>query len=203
MSEAPLRSEAWILAALVGLGSAVGCERQLTTTSVVERYGTPDEEVEFFEELKDLPLVSNEDALHALFLLSDGEDHWGTYAERVAEAKRRKWVPTGFDEPSTESAEVGWIATAGCRIAKVDGGINMRIWGPIPRYAVRELRNEGILVGKQDGMSFTGAEFVDFLTRLARNTNLQGASALAQAAAAGDATTSSAKRLLPPTGRFE
>lgn len=199
MSEAPLRSEAWIVCAFL----AVGCERQLATTSVVERYSTPDEEIAFFEELKDSLLVSNEDALHALFLLADGEDHWATYAERVAEAKRRKWLASGFDEPSTESAEVAWIATAACRIAKVDGGINMRIWGPIPRYAVRELRNEQILVGKQDSMSFTGAEFVDFLTRLSRNAGLGGASALAQAAAAGDAKASPEKRVLPPTGRFE
>lgn len=198
-----MRSKAWVMCALLGVAWAGGCERQLTTTSVVERYSTTDEEIEFFEELKEATLVSNEDALHALFLLADAEDHWGTYSERVAEAKRRKWLPTGFDEPSTESAEVGWIATAACRIAKVEGGVNMRIWGPIPRYAVRELRNEQILVGKQDGMSFTGAEFVDFLTRLSRNANLGGASALAQAAAAGDAKPSSTKRVLPPTGRFE
>jgi hypothetical protein len=198
-----LRSEAWVVCALLGVGWAVGCERQSTTTSVVERYGSLDEEIVFFEELKESALVSNNDALHALFFLDDGEDHWGGYADRVAEAKRRKWLPGGFDEPSTESADVGWIATAACRIAKVDGGVSMRVWGPIPRYAVRELRNEQILVGKQQGMSFTGAEFVDFLTRLSRNARLTGASALATASAAGDAKASAPKRVLPPTGRFE
>jgi len=182
--------------------AATGCERQLNTTSVVERYGSGDEEVEFFEELKDSMVVSNEDALHALYLLADGEDHWGSYADRVAEAQRRRWIPASFSEPSTESAEVGWIATASCRIAGFDGGVSMRIWGPIPRYAVRELRNSQILVGKQENMSFTGAEFVDFLTRLSRIARLNNASALETAAASGKQATP-AKRPLPPTGRFE
>ena len=181
---------------------APGCERQLTTTSVVERYRSGDEEVEFFEELKDSMVVSNEDALHALYLLADGEDYWDTYADRVAEAQRRRWIPTSFSEPSTESAEVGWIATASCRIAGLDGGVSMRIWGPIPRYAVRELRNSHILIGKQESMSFTGAEFVDFLTRLSRIARLSNASAL-KTAAASDRQATPAKRPLQPTGRFE
>ena len=147
-------------------------------------------------------MVSNNDALHSFFLLADKEDGWTTYDERVAEAKRRKWLSSSFDEPANESAEVGWVASASCRIAKIRGGLSMMVIGPTSRYAVRELTHMQILVGKKETQSFSGLEFVDYLTRFARMTNLSSGSVLEKLPkqATGQEPT---RKPLPPTGRFE
>lgn len=179
-----------------------GCERATMTTSSVEKFESADAQIEFFEDLEHSQVVSNNDALHSFFLLADKDDGWRTYEERVAEAKRRGWLSGSFNQPSTESAEVGWIATASCKIAKIRGGLSMMIVGPIPRYAVRELTNEQILLGKKVNQSFSGLEFVDYLTRLSRMARLKGGSILERVP--NDARNEGNQtKPLPPVGRFE
>ena len=78
----------------------------------------------------------------------------------------------------------------------------MQIIGPIPRYAVRELTHMQILIGKKETQSFSGLEFVDFLTRLSRMSDLSGGSVLEKLPVQATSQEPSAK-LLPPTGRFE
>lgn len=190
----------WMIA--VAFVSIVGCERATMTTSAVEKFESADAQIEFFEDLERSQVVSNNDALHAFFLLADRDDGWRTYEERVAEAKRRGWLSHSFDEPANESAEVGWIATASCKIAKIRGGVTMMIVGPIPRYAVRELTNEQILIGKKANQSFSGLEFVDYLTRLGRMTRLKGGSILERVPDEARNQGTQAKPL-PPVGRFE
>ncbi len=179
-----------------------GCERATVTTSSVEKFDQKHEEIEFFEDLERSHTVSNNDALHALFLFADQEDGWVTYEARVEEAKRREWIDKTFDEPSTESAQVGWIAAAACRITKIPGGLTMQVIGPTPRYAVRELTHHEILLGKKESQSFTGLEFVEFLTRLGRMAVLVGGNAHADLPVT--ATDQAApEALVPPSGRFE
>ncbi len=182
--------------------SIAGCERATMTTSSVEKFDTNQAEIEFFEDLEKSQVVSNNDALHSFFLLADKDDGWATYDERVAEAKRRKWLSSSFDEPANESAEVGWVASASCRITKIRGGLSMQVIGPIPRYAVRELTHMQILIGKKETQSFSGLEFVDYLTRLSRMTNLSSGSVLEKLPAQATSQEPTTKPL-PPTGRFE
>ncbi|GDY05388.1 hypothetical protein LBMAG51_01750 [Phycisphaerae bacterium] len=198
-----LQTKVFQRAALLALVYAIaGCERATTTTSSVEKFESSNSEIEFFEDLERNQVVSNNDALHSFFLLADKEDGWTTYDERVAEAKRRKWLSSSFDEPANESAEVGWVASASCRITKIRGGLSMQVIGPIPRYAVRELTHMQILIGKKEKQSFSGLEFVDYLTRLSRMTNFISGSVLEKLPAQATSQEPTAKPL-PPTGRFE
>ena len=186
-----------------------GCERATVAKSAIDEHPLPDEELAFFETLETKPVVSNDDALHAFFLITDVEDHWGSYAARVAEAKRRDWLNPRFDEPANESAEVGWIARIACMTSGIRGGFTMMILGPVPRYAVRELGNQEILIGKREQQSFTGLEFTDFLSRLDRLSNLRNLSAESSVPAEeGDdigaaAGKGASPRLQPPVGRLE
>ncbi|MSR28835.1 MAG: hypothetical protein EXS03_04565 [Phycisphaerales bacterium] len=195
----------------IGIVAALlaSCERATVTTSAIQEHPAPHEELEFFESLESKSVVSNDDALHALFLITDVEDHWGSYGARVTEAKRRDWLPRDFDEPANESAQVGWVARIACMAAGVRGGFTMMILGPVPRYAVRELANAQILVGKRENQGLTGSEFVDFLTRLDRMTQLRKQTAQLSVPAGGgsgqgsSASQESSPRLQPPSGRFE
>ncbi len=199
------RSSLALVIALVGSVSTLiegGCERATMTTSSVEKFDTKETEIDFFEDLERSQVVSNNDALHAYFLLTDKDDGWVTYDERLAEAKRRRWLSDSFNEPSTQSAEVGWVASVACRIAKIRGGMSMILFGPVPRYAVRELNQMQILIGKKESQSFSGLEFVDFLTRLDRMTKLSGGAALEKLPAAATSEEAPTKPVTP-TGRFE
>lgn len=188
--------------AAASLACTSGCERATSTYSAVDSFESSEAELDFFEMLEKSQSVTNNDALHTFLLLADTEDHWVTYEERVAEAKRRTWLSESFDEPANEGATVGWIARVACMLANVQGGLSMRIAGPIPRYAVRELAYAQVLVGKKESQGFTGLEFVDFLTRLDRMTHLAGAAALEQLPGKGSEPGSVATPL-PPVGRFE
>ena len=191
--------------ALVGVAA---CERATVVRSAIDDHPEPPEELDFFHALEEKTVVSNNDALHAFFLVSDGEDHWGGYDARVREARRREWLPKSFDEPANESAETGWIARVACMLARMKGGLTMSILGPVPRYAVRELGNSQILVGKREGQSFSGLEFVDFLTRLDRMSELRKYSATSSSPSGTGgvgtvAPDAKSPRLQPPSARLE
>ena len=83
-------------------------------------------------------------------------------------AKAKQWLDAGWDRPANESAQVGWMAVAGCRTTGVQGGLTMRVFGPTPRYATKELVFMGILPLRTENQSLTGQEFVDFVNRLGR-----------------------------------
>lgn len=176
------------------------CDRQMVDVSVTQRYPRPEQELDHAEQLERQPVTSNDDMLHGFLMLTDGEDPWTTYAQRVMEARRREWVPEDWDEPAVESAAVGRMASIAVRIAKIRGGLSMMIIGPVPRYALKELTYMDILPARTENQSLSGLEFVDFLNRLARMSRLEESTA-----ATGALRDSSVPRNppLPPAGRPE
>jgi len=146
----------------------VGCQRQMLPASAVDRFPTADDELDFLDEVNGMTAVTNNDALHAFFILADGVDPASTYEERVTTAKERRWVPSGFGPPANESAAVGWLAMAGCQICDIKGGLTMHVLGPSPRYCTKELVFMRVLPLRTENQSLSGAEFVDYLNRLHR-----------------------------------
>ncbi len=205
-----MRSSALVVAtSAAAVVLLLGCERPAVTRTAIDEHAMPAQELEFFESLESKQVASNDDVLHAFFLLTDGEDQWGSYRARVSEAVRRGWVPDGFDSPSNEGAPVGMVARIACMTSRLKGGFTMSVFGPIPRYAVRELSNAQVLVGKKENQSFSGMEFVDFLTRLDRLTNIRNIASQSSVHAEEGGDTGSASgetsgpRLQPPVGRLE
>src|SRR5690606_23550054 len=104
------------------------------------------DELEFLSQLESVPVVTNDDALHALFLFERGEDPFETYEQRVEEARRLGWLPLrDAAPPAQESARIGTVSVAIARITRLKGGLTMRIVGPTPRAATRELVFLGVL----------------------------------------------------------
>lgn len=112
--------------------------------------------------------VTNNDALHAFFLLQDGEDPHADYAARRREAQRRGWMRHDASELPNAAAKVGWMATAGCVVMQVKGGLSMAVLGPTPRYATRELVYMEVLPLRTENQILSGGEFVDYINRLER-----------------------------------
>ncbi len=144
------------------------CQPYMMKSSAVDQFAGPQQEIEFLDALEDMSAVTNNDALHGLLILADGTDPSKDYQDRVAEGVRRKWLSSSFDQQANASADLGWMAGAGCRIMKIQGGFTMRIFGPIDRYALKELIYMEILPMRTDNQSLTGAEFIDYMNRLER-----------------------------------
>lgn len=149
-------------------GATSGCERSRVETPAVESFPRGTQELDFLEALSKQVVVTNGDALHGLIGFADGADLSSTYAGRVEIAKRRGWLPSGWDRPAEESAQVGWMAVAACRILDIRGGLTMRLTGPTPRYATKELVFMDVLPLRTENQALSGQEFVDFLNRLNR-----------------------------------
>ncbi|MHC4142666.1 MAG: hypothetical protein ACYSUF_12630 [Planctomycetota bacterium] len=151
-------SIALLLFVVVVLG---GCARTVLESSVVDATAADEAELDFWDGLESQRVVTVNDALHALFLLADGSDSIATYEQRLAEAKRRKWLGAGADPAANESATVGLVAMAACQILEVKGGLTMRLLGPSPRYCTREIVFLGILPPRTEHQSLSGLELMD------------------------------------------
>ena len=154
-----------LLACVCLLGA---CQPYMMKSSAVDKFAEAQQEIEFLDALEDMPAVTNNDALHAFLILEDGTDPSKDYQDRVAEGIRRKWLSSSFDQQANAAARIGWMAGTGCRIMKIRGGLTMMIFGPVDRYAVKELIYMEILPLRTDNQSLTGGEFIDYLNRLER-----------------------------------
>jgi hypothetical protein len=165
-----LRIAAFACAALAcaALALSGGCERSRVDDSAVERFPRSAQELDFIDALMGQVVVTNGDALHGLIAFADGTDLAATYEGRVEVAKRKGWLPQGWDRPADESAQVGWMAVAGCRILGIKGGLTMRLTGPTPRYATKELVFMDVIPLRTENQALSGKEFVDYLNRLER-----------------------------------
>jgi hypothetical protein len=161
-----MRSSARICILL--LLALAGCKPYVMSSSAVDTYGKADQEIDFLAAVEKMPAVTNNDALHAFLLLQDGDDTCPDYAGRVQEGVRRGWLSKGEPKLPNEAARVGWMATAGCVVMNVKGGLTMRVIGPVPRYATKELVYMEILPLRTENQVLTGSEFVDYLNRLQR-----------------------------------
>ncbi len=149
-----------------------GCRPYVMTSSAVDQFPKSDQELDFLAAVEKMPAVTNNDAFHALLMLQDGQDPSADFQARRAEGLRRRWIRDWDAKSANEAAKVGWMASAGCRVMQVQGGVTMRLFdplvGPLPRYATRELVFMEVLPLRTENQILTGAEFVDYLNRLDR-----------------------------------
>jgi hypothetical protein len=153
--------------AAIGLLLAVaGCARTVITDSAADKFPSADAELQFWEQLETQPVVTNNDALHGLILLADGQDPAQDYDQRVAAARQRGWLGSSEPPPAHESATMGMISVAVCEILDIKGGITMRVFGLVPRYCTRELVFLRYVPPRTDNQSISGLEFMDLMSRV-------------------------------------
>jgi hypothetical protein len=142
-----------------------GCQTANVKQTVVSQFGgiDADAQLDFWHTLAEQPVTSNDDAFHGLLLFLDGQDLSGTYEQRVSELKRRKMLPSGFDAPADAAVTRGNLAVALSRALGIKGGLTMRLFGPVPRYATRELYFEGVYPWSGPYQTFSGAEYLGII----------------------------------------
>jgi hypothetical protein len=159
----------WVLVILFVLAVMLaGCSSPRVAEPLTQTLGKddPDTQLEFWHRLGERPMTSNDDAFHGLLLYLDGKDANQDYAGRVAELKRRKIIPAGFDRPADEALQRGTLAMAILKVTNVRGGVMATALGPTPRYATRELVYVGLYPPSSPNQTFSGSEYVGIIGRL-------------------------------------
>ena len=154
-----------LLAFLTSLST--GCQTASLDDSLTATLGGNDVEarMEFWHALTDRPIVTNDEAFHGVLLFLDQADPAANYAQRVETLRVRGLLPHGFDRPANEAATRGTLAVILVSALKIKGGVVMQVFGPSPRYAVRELRYEGLYLASSPHQTFSGAQFVGLIGR--------------------------------------
>lgn len=147
---------------------ASGCKTAVVTESVVAKNGAAgaDAQLEFWHELADRPVTSNDDAFHGLLLYVDDADPSSNYDQRVASMKGKGLLPKDFSAAGNHAVTRGTLAYAMCKILNIKGGVMMHLTGGNQRYAVRELMYMGLFPTSTINQTFTGSEFLGIVGKM-------------------------------------
>ena len=147
---------------------ASGCQwKSVATPLAPELAGNdPDVQMEFWHSLVDRKVTSNDEAFHGLLLYLDQEDPAPNYDARVSLLKERKMLPARFDEPADVAIRRGTLAVALAQTLEIKGGLTMRVVGPTPRYATRELQYVAVYPPGSPNQTFSGSEFLGIMGRV-------------------------------------
>ena len=157
----------WIGMLLVA-GALCSCQTAHVAQPLTQVTGgnDPDSQMEFWHELASRPVTCNDEAFHALLLYLDSKDDAANYAQRVEALRERKLLPGNFAGTSNEAIRRGTLAVAIVKILQIKGGWVMHVFGPTPRYAVRELIYDGLYPPSSPQQTFSGTEFLGIMGKV-------------------------------------
>jgi hypothetical protein len=198
-SNAPIRLP--LLLVLAGIVLTSGCQTARVEKPLTHELGgnDPNEQLEFWQRLADQPVTSNDDAFHGLLLFLDGGDPASDYAGRVQTLKSRKLLPQSFNQPAEQAVSRGTLAVALVKMLDIKGGLMLRLLGPNPRYAVRELVFMELYPPSSPHQTFSGVEFLGIIAKAEDYQRQEGTlRASAEAAAEPQPETAPAEQPAAP-----
>lgn len=125
-----------------------------------------DSQMAFWHTLADRRVTSNDEALHAMLLFLDGQDEADDYDGRVALLQSRQLLAGDFQRPADEAVRRGDVASMVARILKIKGGLTMRLVGPTPRYALRELQYRRVFPPGSVRQTLSGSELLSVIGKM-------------------------------------
>lgn len=145
-----------------------GCQTAHIRNPVLAKYSgnDADSQLNFWHELANRRLTSNDDAFHAVLLWADGRDDANSYAQRVTILKSRGLLYPQFSHTADDAIRRGDLAVIIVKLLNIKGGWMMHVFGPVPRYAVRELIYLDVYPPSSPQQTFSGTEFVGVMGKL-------------------------------------
>jgi hypothetical protein len=156
------------LTVIAGLILLIGCQSPRAGKPLAKELAGSDADAQmnFWHAMADEAIATNDQAFHALLLYLDNKDDCADYAARVTELKQRQLLRAGFDQPADGGVTRGTLAVALMHILGERGGVTTRVFGPSPRYAVRELMFLNVLPPSTPNQAVSGNELVGIIGRL-------------------------------------
>jgi hypothetical protein len=122
-----------------------------------------DQELDFYDELEHRPLVSFDDVLHAVLLLTSGRSAEG-YGARLELARRSGWIDESFDHAGRDVATTGEVAEILADALGVPGDRGGARSGAGGDWAIRRLAVLGVLpASARPEHGLTGAQMLAIL----------------------------------------
>ena len=119
--------------------------------------------------LAEIELVTVDEAYRAMLILADGEDPSKGFEQRRATLEGRGIARAAWQLQPDHVVDAGSVAYMVCRICKISGGINMRLFGASGlgdrRYALRELIAKEMTTDVAAYQFMTGAAMFAILRR--------------------------------------
>ena len=141
----------------------VRIEQSLTATLAGNEAET---QMDFWHDLYERKLTSNDDAFHGTLLFLDGEDKAENYLARVKLLKSKGLLPDDFIQPSNQAVQRGTTAIIIYHALNIKGGTIATLFPYSPRYTLRELQYLRIYPQSSERQTLTGGEFVSLLGRV-------------------------------------
>ncbi len=163
------RQTAAATALFLGVALLTGCNSaKVPAPLLTETLSGTDAEsqISFWHGLAERPMVSNDEAFHALMLFMEQNDPPQDYAARVASLQNQGLLPADLDPPADDAIQRGTLAIALARMLRLEGGLALRFLPYSPRYAMRELVYLGLYPPSSEFQTFTGAEFVGVIGKI-------------------------------------
>lgn len=120
----------------------------------------------FWRDIATRKVVCNDDAFHGLLLFLDTSDPNANYDARVSALKARKLIPNYFNATGDQAVNRGTIAYAVVQALHIKGGWALSLFGPTPRYALRELINLNLFPRSSPEQTFSGSEYLGIIGRV-------------------------------------
>ena len=158
-----------VLVVVAGLALAcLGCQSAHETKPLAAKLyaNDTDAQLDFWHTLADRRLATNDEAFHGMLLYLDGNDPANSYVDRVKLMKSRSLLPADFSGGANDAATRGTLSVPICKALQIKGGLVMRLVGPTPRYATRELQFLGLYPPSSTNQIFSGTEFVGIIGKL-------------------------------------
>ena len=101
--------------------------------------------------------MSNDEAFHALLLFVENQQPAADYDSVLRWLKERKMLDADFNEKGRRCRAAGRRSQSHWSVRlSIKGGLTMRIFGPHPRYAERELEYAGVYPPSSPQQIFSG-----------------------------------------------
>jgi hypothetical protein len=146
----------------------VGCQSAQVAQPLTAKLSgnEPESQLEFWHTLAERHVTSNDEAFHGLLLYLDNKDSAANYPDRVLALKTRHMLPENFNAPAEQAVTRGNLAVAILHALQIKGGWVLHVFGPSPRYALRELEFEGVYPPSSENQTFSGSEFVGVIGKM-------------------------------------
>lgn len=158
-----LGSVAALLAVALAAGLAGGCGSGQITGAEAKLPADEDSSA-FLDRLSSADSVSTDDALRGIVMLTEGEDTYDTFQQRVEALRAAGILVEHWDLAAAEPITRGRYAVLIHQAAGLPMSV-MLLAGPSERYCLRELQYRGMMVQGAPYITINGLEYVSVLRR--------------------------------------
>ncbi len=146
---------------------AAGCQSARVADPLTHSFAgaDPQQQLEFFHRLAERPVTSNDEAFHGVLLFVNGQDGASDFAARCQALRAKGMLAQEFAQGPDQAIERGTLAVALVKALTIKGGVIMRLLGPSPRYALREMTFLEIFPPSSPNQTFSGTEFLSVLSK--------------------------------------